>query len=82
MFYLGQGRFQINAIPIKNIVWNGDNFQFRMDARFGPNAAYTFDVKGNVTADGLHGDVTPVGVEKAPFSRSFEGKSARNLLQR
>ena len=45
-FYLGQGRFQINAIPIKNITWNGDNFEFRMDARFGPNAAFTFDVKG------------------------------------
>ena len=52
MFYLGQGRFQINAIPIKNIKWTGDNFEFRMDARFGPNAAYTFDVKGNVSADG------------------------------
>jgi len=83
MFYLGQGRFQINAIPIKNIVWTGDNFQFRMDARFGPNAAYTFDVKGNVTADGtVRGEVTPVGVEKAPFSRSFEGRTARNLLPR
>ena len=83
MFYLGQGRFQINAIPIKNIVWTGDNFQFRMDARFGPNAAYTFDVKGSVTADGtVRGEVTPVGVEKAPFSRSFEGRTARNLLQR
>jgi len=83
MFYLGQGRFQINAIPIKNIVWTGDNFQFRMDARFGPNAAYTFDVKGNVTSDGtVRGEVTPVGVEKAPFSRSFEGRTARNLLPR
>jgi hypothetical protein len=36
MFYLGQGRFQINAIPIKNIKWTGDSFEFRMDARFGP----------------------------------------------
>jgi hypothetical protein len=82
MFYLGQGRFQINAIPIKNIKWTGDTFEFRMDARFGPNAAYTFDVKGSVSADGVRGEVTPVGVEKAPFSRNFEGKSARNLLQR
>ena len=58
-FYLGQGRFQINVIPIKNITWNGDNFEFRMDARFGPNAAFTFDVKGNVTADGtVRGEVT------------------------
>ena len=81
MFYLGQGRFQINAIPIKNIAWSGDDFQFRMDARFGPNAAYTFDVKGSVTADGVRGEVTPVGVEKAPFSRNFEGKTARKLLQ-
>ena len=81
MFYLGQGRFQINAIPIKNIAWSGDNFQFRMDARFGPNAAYTFDVQGSVTADGVRGEVTPVGVEKAPFSRNFEGKTARKLLQ-
>jgi hypothetical protein len=54
-----------------------------MDARFGPNAAYTFDVTGSVTPDGtVRGEVRPVGVEKAPFSRSFEGKSARNLLQR
>ena len=82
-FYLGQGRFQINRVPIKNIVWNGDEFQFRMDARFGGNAAFTFDVKGSVTKDGtVHGDVTPVGVEKAPFSRSFDGKAAGNLLQR
>jgi mono/diheme cytochrome c family protein len=82
-FYLGQGRFQINRIPIKTITWKGDNFEFRMDARFGPNAAFTFDVKGDVTADGtVRGEVTPVGVAKAPFSRSFEGKTARNLLQR
>ena len=54
----------------------------KRSARFGPNAAYTFDVKGNVTAEGVRGEVTPVGVEKAPFSRSFEGKTARNLLQR
>jgi hypothetical protein len=81
--YIGQGRFQINVIPIKQITWNGDNYEFRMDARFGPNAAYTFDVKGTVTADGtVHGEVTPVGIAKAPFSRSFDGKSARNLLQR
>jgi hypothetical protein len=82
-FYLGQGRFQINRVPIKSIVWDGDNFAFRMDARFGPNAAFTFDVKGSVTKDGaVHGDVTPVGVEKAPFSRSFEGRAAGTLLQR
>ena len=79
-FYLGQGRFQINVIPIKNITWTGDNFEFRMDARFGPNAAYTFDVKGNVTADGtVHGEVTPVGVAKAPFSRSFDGQVGAEL---
>jgi hypothetical protein len=54
-----------------------------MDARFGPNAAFTFDVKGSVTRDGtVRGEVTPVGVEKAPFSRSFEGKAAGSLLQR
>jgi hypothetical protein len=82
-FYLGQGRFQINRVPIKTITWNGDAFAFRMDARFGPNAAFTFDVKGTVNADGtLKAEVTPVGVEKAPFSRSFEGKSAKGLLQR
>ena len=32
-FYLGQGRFQINVIPINNITWTGDAFSFRMDAR-------------------------------------------------
>ena len=78
--YIGQGRFQINVIPIKQITWNGDNYEFRMDARFGPNAAYTFDVKGTVTADGtVHGDVTPVGIAKAPFSRSFDGKFGAEL---
>ena len=82
-FYLGQGRFQINRVPIKTITWNGDNFEFRMDARFGPNAAFTFDVKGNVTPDGtIRGEVTPVGAAKAPFSRNFEGKAAGSLLQR
>jgi mono/diheme cytochrome c family protein len=82
-FYLGQGRFQINRIPIKAIAWTGDNFEFRMDARFGPNAAFTFDVKGTVAPDGtVRGEVMPVGVAKAPFSRNFEGRSARNLLQR
>jgi hypothetical protein len=74
-WYLGQGRFQINVIPIKNVVWNGDAFSFRMDVRFGPNAAFTFDVDGTVAADGgISGKVTPVGVEKAPFSRTFEGR--------
>jgi hypothetical protein len=73
-WYLGQGRFQINVIPIKNVVWNGDAFSFRMDVRFGPNAAFTFDVDGTLDADGtIAGKVTPVGVEKAPFSRTFEG---------
>ena len=82
-FYLGQGRFQVNVIPIRNIKWSGDSYEFRMDARFGPNQAYTFDVKGRVTPDGtVVGEVTPVGVAKAPFSRSFEGRTARNLLQR
>lgn len=42
-------RFQINVIAIKQITWNGDNYEFRMDTRFGPNAAYTFEVKGSVT---------------------------------
>ena len=76
-FYLGQGRFQINRVPIKTITWNGDAFAFRMDAQFGPNAKFTFDVKGTVSADGtMKAEVTPVGVEKAPFSRTFEGTRA------
>ena len=54
-----------------------------MDARFGPNAAYTFDVKGKVDRRRHGARRRDAGwVEKAPFSRSFEGKSARNLLQR
>ena len=76
-FYLGQGRFQINVIPIKNITWTGDAFSFRMDARFGPNAAFTFDVKGTVSGNAITGEVTPVGVTKAPFSRTFEGTLSR-----
>ena len=41
------------------------------------------ETNASVTADGtVRGEVTPVGVEKAPFSRSFEGRTARNLLQR
>jgi hypothetical protein len=75
-FYLGQGRFQINVIPIKNITWTGDAFSFRMDARFGPNAAFTFDVEGTVAGDTITGEVTPVGVAKAPFSRTFAGTLA------
>ena len=76
-FYLGQGRFQINRIPIQNIKWDGDAFEFRMDARFGPNAAFTLDVKGAVTGNTVRGEVTPVGVAKAPFSRTFEGTLAK-----
>ena len=83
MLYIAQGRFQINMIPLRNIAWDGDAYSFRMDVRFGPNAAFIFDVKGSVTPDGtVHGEVTPVGVTKAPFSRSFDGRSAKNLLQR
>ena len=77
-WYLGQSRLQINMIPIKNIVWNGDQFSFRMDARFGTGAGWTFDVTGSVSADGtIRGQTAPVGVEKAPFSRTFEGRSSR-----
>jgi hypothetical protein len=37
-------------------------------------------VKGTVSADGsVKGEVTPVGVEKAPFSRTFEGTRAGSL---
>jgi hypothetical protein len=72
-FYLAQGRFQINRIPIKSVTWNGDAFEFRMDAQFGPNARFTFDVKGRATGNTITGEVTPVGVAKAPFSRTFEG---------
>jgi hypothetical protein len=75
-FYLAQGRVQINRIPIKQITWNGDAFAFRMDAQFGPNARFTFDVKGTATGDTIAGEVTPVGVAKAPFSRTFSGTAA------
>ena len=79
-WYLGQGRFQINVIPIHNVVWNGDDFSFRMDVRFGPNAAFTFDVNGTVSADGkITGKTTPVGVAKAPFSPTFEGTRVQGL---
>ena len=44
-----------------------------MDAQFGPNARFTFDVKGTATGNTITGEVTPVGVAKAPFSRTFEG---------
>jgi hypothetical protein len=77
-WYLGQDRFQINVIPIRGIVWNGDAFSFRMDVRFGPKAAFTFDVNGSVGPDGtIRGTTTPVGVAKAPFSPTFEGSRRR-----
>jgi hypothetical protein len=44
-----------------------------MDAQFGPNARFSFDVKGTATGNTITGEVTPVGVAKAPFSRPFEG---------
>jgi hypothetical protein len=72
-WYIAQSRFQINVIPIKNIQWNGDAFKFRMDVRFGPKAAFTFDVEGTAAEGVVRGTVTPVGVEKAPFNRTFEG---------
>ena len=61
-------------------MWNGDDFSFRMDVRFGPNAAFTFDVNGTVSADGkITGKTTPVGVAKAPFSPTFEGTRVQGL---
>jgi hypothetical protein len=73
-WYIAQGALQINVVPIKQINWNGDAFDFRMDIRFGANAAFTFDAKGAVGGDGsVHADITPVGVERAPFSRAIDG---------
>jgi hypothetical protein len=61
-------------VPIKQIHWNGDAFDFRIDIRFGANATFTFDAKGAVAADGsVRADITPVGVERAPFSRAIDG---------
>jgi hypothetical protein len=76
-WYLGQSRFQINVIPIREIAWTGDEFTFRIDVRFGPKAAFTFDVSGSVSADGtIRGQTVPVGVAKAPFTQKFEGARA------
>jgi hypothetical protein len=76
-WYLAQSRLQINVIPIREIAWDGDAFKFRMDVRFGPKAAFTFDVSGTVGADGtIRGQTAPVGVAKAPFSPTFEGTRA------
>ena len=73
-WYLLQGPLQTNIVPIKQINWAGDNFTFRVDIHFGPNAAFTFDVAGSVKGDGtLHADVTPVGVDRAPFNRVIDG---------
>ena len=73
-WYIAQSPLQINVVPIKSLAWTGDAYDFRMDIRFGANAAFTFDVKGAVSPEGsIRGDVTPVGVERAPFSRTFEG---------
>jgi mono/diheme cytochrome c family protein len=82
-WYLGQSRIQINVIPIRNIVWNGDEFSFRIDVRFGPKAAFTFDVTGAVSADGaISGRVVPVGVEKAPFTQKFAGARRTEVRER
>jgi hypothetical protein len=76
-WYLAQSRFQINVIPIRQIAWTGDEFTFRIDVRFGPKAAFTFDVSGSVGADGtIRGQTVPVGVAKAPFTQKFEGAQA------
>ena len=78
-WYLLQGPLQTNIVPIKQINWSGDNFTFRVDIRFGPNAAFTFDVAGSVKSDGtMHADVTPVGVDRAPFNRVIDG-TLRNV---
>lgn len=75
-WYIAQGALQINVVPIKQINWNGDAFDFRMDIRFGANAAFTFDAKGTAGPDGfVRAEITPVGVERAPFSRTIEGSS-------
>jgi hypothetical protein len=72
-WYIAQSRLQINVIPIRDVVWDGDNYSFRIDVRFGPRAAFTFDVKGSATAEGVRGAITPVGVAQAPLSQTFEG---------
>lgn len=73
-WYIAQSRLQINVTPIRNISWDGDRFTFRMDLRLGPRAAFTLDVNGAAKPDGtIQGQVTPVGVDAAPFSRAFEG---------
>jgi hypothetical protein len=73
-WYIAQGALATNVVPIRQINWNGNAYDFRVDIRFGANAAFTFDVKGTTAADGsLRGDVTPVGVDRAPFSRTIEG---------
>jgi hypothetical protein len=73
-WYIAQSRLQINVTPIRNIVWDGNRFKFQMDLRLGPRAAFTLDVSGEAKANGtIEGQVTPVGVDAAPFSRTFEG---------
>ena len=77
-WYIHQGRFQINIIPIRDITWNGDAFTFRMDVRFGPNAAFTFDVNGAAGQDGtITGNVAVVDAPKNPFITKFEGSRRR-----
>jgi hypothetical protein len=72
-WYLLQGPLQTNVVPIKQITWTGNDFTFRVDIRFGPNAGFTFDVKGTAADGKLHAEVTPVGVDRAPFSRTIDG---------
>ena len=58
-WYIAQGALQINVVPIKQINWNGDAFDFRMDIRFGANAAFTFIVIAvDAAADVLSSTVT------------------------
>jgi hypothetical protein len=77
-WYIAQSRLQINVVPIRQIAWNGDAFQFQMDLRLGFRAAFTLDVSGEKRADGtIQGQATPVGAPNAPFSKTFEGALRR-----
>jgi len=73
-WYIALSRFQITAVPLRDIVWDGDAYKFRMDLRLGPGAAFTIDVTGVVNADGtIRGQLAPIGIAAMPFSPSFDG---------
>jgi hypothetical protein len=75
-WYLAVRPSTVIAVPVTDIAWSGNAFQFSSELAAGGLGA-KLAVTGEVAADGsVHGDVRPVGTGFIPF-RTFTGARRR-----